>query len=218
MASPAAADHKWDADFCTKTHRRGSPTSATGRHHSADRPDRCALADDRPGTVSCTERRIYARYIPVDGGHSVIATLAPATSCQLMDRSDPAARSAAAGPWVLLICWTTRWRASPTTVAGRTPASRALPATAWPPQCRSDDRSRADPPAVTEFVAGRGVRNRTVEAVTQWCWPGCQQHAATSADEPATARRTPGSDADACWSRTGRAVLRGRIPQRTANG
>ena len=61
MASPAAADHKWDADFCTKTHRRGSPTSATGRHHSADRPDRCALADDRPGTVSCTERRVGAR-------------------------------------------------------------------------------------------------------------------------------------------------------------
>ena len=175
------------------------------------------------GEIECVsqirpERRFYARYIPVDGGHSVIATLAPATSCQLMDRSDPAARSAAAGPWVLLICWTTRWRASPTTVAGRTPASRALPATAWPPQCRSDDRSRADPPAVTEFVAGRGVRNRTVEAVTQWCWPGCQQHAATSADEPATARRTPGSDADACWSRTGRAVLRGRIPQGTANG
>src|SRR5215471_14623124 len=38
-----------------------------------------------------------------------------------------------------------------------------------------------------------------------------------AAYKPTTARRTPGSDANACRSRAGRAVLRGEIP-RTSRG
>lgn len=42
--------------------------------------------------------------------------------------------------------------------------------------------------------------------------PGCPQHPGTSTHELTAARRTTDSDADACRSRTGYAVLRGQIP------
>jgi hypothetical protein len=144
---------------------------------------------------------VLRAYIPVDRARSAIATGTPA-ALRMTGPGDPAARSAAV-PSHLVANHMTR-------AARRTPPSPALPRLP----------AAVPGPMIEPGWATRGHRVRSPMAArnhdsatgTRWCCPGCQQHAATSACEPAPGRRAPGSDADACRSRAGRAMLRGQIP------
>jgi hypothetical protein len=102
--------------------------------------------------------------------------------------------------------------------AARRRADTTVPGPATPSRdhARPDDRARLTHLRSSNFEARWGARNHYGATGARRCCPGCQQHAATRACEPAPGRRTPGSDADACRSsatcHAQRPVLRGQIP------
>jgi hypothetical protein len=136
----------------------------------------------------------------VDRGRSVIATVALAALHKLMGQlpggvvcSGEAVRS---GP----IWWTTRRRRHPPAVASQADTSVPGPAGDTPGRrsARPDDRSQVVAPAGHRVRSRRDCQqSRQCRRSRTGCCLGCQQHAA-AAHEPATARRTPGSNADAC--------------------
>jgi hypothetical protein len=143
---------------------------------------------------------VLRAYIPVDRGRSAIATGTPA-ALRMTGPGDPAARSAAVPPHLVANDMTRAARRTPPSPAlPRLPA--AVPGPMIEPGWATHGHRVRSPTA---------ARNHDSATGTRWCCPGCQQHAA-SACEPAPGRRTPGSDADACRSRAGRAMLRGQIP------